>query len=80
MAFWPLTSSSPVEWVFRYLVFDHYRPSESARLPCSKQIVILPEEIMFVPKQFQFSQKTILPNNGLLLFDEGQICVIFCGD
>ena len=43
---------------------------EDGKLPCPKQVAIFPEEIMFVPKKYQFGQKTILPNNGILLFED----------
>ena len=43
---------------------------ENTRLPCPDQVTILPAEIMFVPDKFQFSKKTILPSDGILLFDD----------
>ena len=43
---------------------------ENTRLPCPDQVTILPSEIMFVPNKFQFSKKTILPSDGILLFDD----------
>ena len=46
------------------------RDWENTRLPCADQITILPSEIMFVPNKFQFSKKTILPSDGILLFDD----------
>ena len=43
---------------------------ENTQLPCSDQVTILPAEIMFVPDKFQFSKKSILPSDGILLFDD----------
>ena len=34
------------------------------------QSIIIPEEVVTVPKTFIFGPETILPNNGILLFDQ----------
>ena len=39
------------------------------KLPCKGQSIVLPEEVIFVPKYFIFGPETILPRNGMLLFD-----------
>lgn len=49
---------------------------EEERLPCLGQSIVLPEEVMFVPNQFKFGPETILPNDGMLLFQQGLICKV----
>ena len=39
-------------------------------LPCKGQSIVIPEEVVTVPKAFIFGPETILPNNGMLLFDQ----------
>ena len=46
------------------------RQWSNGRLPCRGQSIIIPEEVISVPKTFNFGPETILPNNGMLLFDK----------
>lgn len=46
------------------------RQWSNGRLPCKGQSIIIPEEVISVPKTFNFGPETILPNNGMLLFDK----------
>ena len=39
------------------------------RLPCQGQSIVLPKDVVFVPKTFTFGPDTILPQDGVLLFD-----------
>ena len=44
---------------------------EDGKLPCYNQESILPEEVMLAAaKDFRFSRKTILPENGMILFED----------
>ena len=43
---------------------------EDEKLPCYNQDSVLPEEVMLAAaKDFRFSHKTILPDNGMILFE-----------
>ena len=46
------------------------RQWKDGTLPCKGQSIVIPEEVVMVPKTFIFGPETILPNNGMLLFDQ----------
>ena len=48
----------------------NYRQWKDGVLPCKGQSIVIPEEVVTVPKTFIFGPETILPNNGMLLFDQ----------
>ena len=50
---------------------------DGGRVPCAGQVVILPEEVISVPPDFNFGLKTFLPENGMLLFPETGASKIF---
>ena len=47
------------------------------RLPCQGQSIVLPKDVVFVPKTFTFGPDTILPQNGMLLFPSDGIFFYF---
>ena len=71
---WPsfLVWSPP--WLYASLVKNkqniNSRQWKDGVLPCKGQSIVIPEEVVTVPKTFIFGPETILPNNGMLLFDQ----------
>ena len=56
---------------FKSRVWTHLTKFWNCIYPILKgQSIIIPEEVVTVPKTFIFGPETILPNNGILLFDQ----------
>ena len=48
---------------------DDIKSWDQDQLPCQGQSIVLPEEVMYVPSDFNFGPETVLPSeNGLLIF------------